>query len=153
MAFQPVPTYADVAEVDPKTGKSAFNPVWLSWFVELSNGNIATVVQHNSLQGLQGGTSSQYYHLTQAQYNSITYRSTAAPAAIVVGGSPFTYHNTNTYDLDVIVQGGTVSLVEFSRDNTTYYNVGFTSGIVRLSPSDYLRVTYTVTPTMTGVPR
>lgn len=27
---------------------------------------------HNSLQGLQGGTAGQYYHLTQAQYNSLS---------------------------------------------------------------------------------
>lgn len=49
--IQPVPSYAEVSEsyTDPKTGKtkSAFNPVWLSWFLSLreSVGNPAIVVR------------------------------------------------------------------------------------------------------------
>jgi len=38
--FQPVPTYADPVIVDQKTGRSSFNPVWLSWFLTLSNGGL-----------------------------------------------------------------------------------------------------------------
>jgi len=36
--FQPPPTYADPVLVDPITGKSAFNPIWLKWFVDISRG-------------------------------------------------------------------------------------------------------------------
>lgn len=75
------------------------------------------------------------------------------PAGITVGASPYTYQNTNSYPVDVIVRGGTVSTVEFSRDNATYYNVGTIAGMFALSPYDYLRVTYTVAPTMTAIPR
>ncbi len=72
---------------------------------------------------------------------------------ITVGASPFTYQNTNNYTVDIIISGGSVSLIEFSRDGTNWYDVGFTSGIVRLSPGDSVRVTYTSAPTMVEVPR
>ena len=75
------------------------------------------------------------------------------PSNVVVGASPFTYQNTTGRPADVIVTGGTVSAIAFSRDNTTFYGVGATSGVFWLSPYDYLRVTYTVAPTITLVPR
>lgn len=75
------------------------------------------------------------------------------PSGITPGASPYTYQNTNTYPADVIVNGGTVSAIAFSRDNTTFYTVGLTNGMFALSPYDFLRVTYTVAPTMTLVPR
>lgn len=75
------------------------------------------------------------------------------PSGIALSASPFTYQNTKGYSGDVIVSGGTVSAIEFSRNNTTFYSVGATSGVFWLSPYDYLRVTYTVAPTLTFVPR
>src|SRR6267154_3642749 len=52
----------------------------------------------------------------------------------------------------VIISGGTVSAVAFSRDGTTYYAVGQTAGQFTLSAQDFLKVTYTVAPTMVFVP-
>jgi hypothetical protein len=75
------------------------------------------------------------------------------PSSITVGASPFTYTNNEVYDIDVIVQSGTVSLIEFSRDGTTWYTTGLIVGMFNLSKSDRLRVTYTVLPTMTMIPR
>jgi hypothetical protein len=75
------------------------------------------------------------------------------PSTITVTGSPFSYQNTTTFPASVTVQGGTVSKVEFSRDGTTWYDVGTVAGMFSLSPSDRLRVTYTVAPTMTLIPR
>jgi hypothetical protein len=75
------------------------------------------------------------------------------PRAVVVGASPFLAQNTTGRDVDIIVTGGTVSAIAFSRDNATFYAVGLTAGMFRLSPFDYLRVTYSVAPTMTLVPR
>jgi len=75
------------------------------------------------------------------------------PFAITPGASPYTFQNTNTYPADVIVSGGTVSAVAFSRDNVTFYTVGQINGMFALSPYDFLRVTYMLVPTMTLVPR
>jgi len=75
------------------------------------------------------------------------------PSGITPGASPYTYQNTLGYPADVIVNGGTVSAIAFSRDNATFYTAGAIGGIFPLSPYDYLRVTYTVAPTMTLIPR
>lgn len=75
------------------------------------------------------------------------------PSNISVTASPFTYQNTTAYDGDVIISGGTVGNIEFTRDNTNFYTTGLLMGVLRLSPSDRVRVTYTVAPTMTYVPR
>lgn len=52
----------------------------------------------------------------------------------------------------LIVAGGTVTLIEFSRDGTMFYDVGVTAGMFTLNASDQLRVTYAVAPDMTFVP-
>lgn len=52
----------------------------------------------------------------------------------------------------VLISGGTVSLIRFSRDGVTYYATGETAGQFTLSAQDFLEVTYTVAPTMTFVP-
>ena len=75
----------------------------------------------------------------------------AAETPITLTGSPFTF--TAPVRGFVIVQGGTVSLVEFSRDGTTFYNYGTTAGPFPLSAADRLRITYTVLPTMIFVPQ
>lgn len=36
--------------------------------IQKLNGNIGAISSHNSLSGLQGGTTSEYYHLTSAEY-------------------------------------------------------------------------------------
>ena len=66
------------------------------------------------------------------------------------GATPDTYSATRRGSM--IVSGGSVSLIEFSRDGTTFYDVGATAGMFALNASDQLRVTYTVTPDMTYVP-
>jgi len=75
------------------------------------------------------------------------------PSNITVTASPFAYQNTGLYDADVIINGGTVTQIEFSRDNSTFYTIGTTQGMVRLSPNDRVVVTYSSAPTMTLVQR
>lgn len=153
MAFQPVPTYQDPVEVNPLTGKSQFSPTWLSWFLTLSQGGLSNTIQHNTTLGLQGGSSGQYYHLTSAQLGAVNFRSLTAPAAIAVGASPFLYNNASGFDQSVIVKPGTVSLIEFSRNGVAFFDVAVTAGMFYLSKGDFLRVTYTVLPTMTSISR
>ena len=74
-------------------------------------------------------------------------------SAITPGASPYVYQNDTDYDQDIIVSGGTVSAITFSRDGAAYYATGIITGMFRLSPLDYLKTTYTVAPTMTKVPR
>lgn len=75
------------------------------------------------------------------------------PAGVTPGASPFTYQNTSGRPGDMIVSGGAVTDIAFSRDNATFYGVGAVSGVFPLSAYDFLRVTYTVAPTMTFIPR
>ena len=71
---------------------------------------------------------------------------------ISVGASPFTYVNTTGYGVNIIVSGGGVSKLQFSRDGATYYSTGSFYGFFYLAPNDRLKVTYATAPTMTGVP-
>lgn len=66
------------------------------------------------------------------------------------GASPDVYSATTRGSM--IISGGTVSLVEFSRDGTNFYDVGVTAGMFTLNAADQLRVTYAVAPDMTFVP-
>lgn len=152
MAFQPVPTYQDPVEVDPRTGKSQFNPTWLSWFLTLSQGGLSTTIQHNSTLGLQGGVSGQYYHLSSTQLAAIPFRTLTAPVGITVTASPFTYVNGDGYDEDIVIYTGTISALQFKRGTTTV-SMGTTQGMYRLSPGDALVITYSSLPTLTKISR
>jgi len=78
---------------------------------------------------------------------------TTPPTGITPSGSPFTYINQTGYTVDVIVSGGGVSLLEFSRDGATFFSTGSFYGMFTLSPNDRLRATYVAAPTMTLVQR
>jgi len=82
-----------------------------------------------------------------------TTNNAAAVIVITPPASTVAYQNTSGYPMDVVVAGGTVTAIAFSRDNVTYYSTGLITGVVSLSPNDYLKITYTVAPTVTGVPR
>lgn len=69
---------------------------------------------------------------------------------ITLSGSPFTYSAKMKGNL--IVNGGSVSLIEFSRTKGTYYTTGQTAGMFNLAANDLLRVTYSSPPTVTFVP-
>jgi hypothetical protein len=71
-------------------------------------------------------------------------------APVTPGASPYVYSAPRRGSL--IVSGGTVSLIRFSRDGSTFYNTGATAGMFALSAADRLEVTYTVAPTLTFVP-
>jgi len=157
--FQPPPTWASPVVIDEKTKEGQFNPVWLQWFVNLvgvinSIGAASGTIQHNALSGLQGGTANQFFHLALQQFNRAQGGFGTPPSDIPVGGSPFTFQNGSAFfDATVIVSGGTVSNIEFSRDNVTFYSTGETAGMFDLSPGDRIRVTYSATPVMTLVIR
>lgn len=71
---------------------------------------------------------------------------------ITVTASPFKYTAVTGGDTRVIVTGGTVSSINFTRDNGTTLIAVPTSGMFDLSQGDALIVTYTAAPVMTAVP-
>ncbi|MRT01142.1 hypothetical protein GJQ57_21065 [Ralstonia pickettii] len=75
----------------------------------------------------------------------------SAPAAPSSGTA---WQNTNTYPVEVIFSGGSISNIQYSRDNVTYYSVtGTTNGAaVRLAPGDWFKPTYTGSPNFVVVP-
>jgi hypothetical protein len=75
-----------------------------------------------------------------------------AVSGITLTGSPFVWQNTGAAVATVIIFGGTVTLIELSRDGSTWYTSGLILGTFRVAPSDRLRVTYAVAPTMTLFP-
>lgn len=97
---------------------------------------------------IQGGkTAAPWYFFWQGLFKGL------APAAVIPttpAASPYTY--TAAVKGFMLITAGTVSLVEFSRDGTTFYGYGSTSGQFTLNAADRLRMTYTVAPTMTFVP-
>lgn len=69
---------------------------------------------------------------------------------VTVGASPFTFQNTVPGNMTVT--GGTVSVIEISRDGTNYFSSGLLGGQFFLCPGDFVRVTYVVAPTLTWFP-
>lgn len=82
--------------------------------------------------------------------NLFTGLAPAAEVPVVPGASPYTYSPAVKGTL--IVSGGTVSLIRFSRDGTNFYATGQIAGMLPMNARDQLVITYTVTPTVTFVP-
>lgn len=79
---------------------------------------------------------------------------TTTVAPQIVGISPFLYTNNSDFDMTAVVSAGTVSAVDFTRDGVTFYAVATaTNASVTLNPGDSVRITYSVLPTLTLIPR
>src|SRR6201999_4547302 len=72
----------------------------------------------------------------------------SAEAQVTPTGSPFAYQALKKGFL--IVNGGTVSLVQFTRVGT--YTTGMVSGMFPVDLGDTITVTYSAPPTITFVP-
>jgi hypothetical protein len=97
--------------------------------------------------------------LTGQKFNKVWYLFLAglwggqppqAESSVTLTGSPFIYTAARRGFL--IIQGGTVSLVQFTR-STTPYSLGSTQGAFPLSQGDSITITYTGAPTVTFVPQ
>lgn len=78
-----------------------------------------------------------------------TQRQATAPEAVTVGSSPYVF--TARADGVLAISGGTFSLVEYGR-NGTYTSIGMPNSVT-VFEYDTIRVTYTLAPTMTFIPR
>lgn len=120
--FQPPPTYADPFLLDQTSGRALFNPIWLKWFVDLTelinnSGGGGGVFTHNALSGLQGGTANQYYHFTAAQHTTLT--------AITGVGNGILYNNAGTFGARTLT--GTANQVIISNGTGAAGNPTFTT--------------------------
>lgn len=77
-------------------------------------------------------------------------RPTSAAEVVTPGASPYTY--TATRDGFLIVQGGTVSQLDYRRIATNV-QIGVVAGLFPVQLGDGIRITYTVAPTVTFIPR
>lgn len=93
-------------------------------------------------------TSKVWYFFWKALYNGMP---PGGVSTQTVGTSPATLTAPSMGFF--IVQGGTVSLVQFSRDGNTNYTTGQISGCFPVSSGDRLIITYTVAPTVTFIPQ
>ena len=96
---------------------------------------------------VSGVTSKDWYFFFVGLFRGLA---PAFESGVVVGASPFAY--VAPVRGSVIVSGGTVSLIRFSRDGSSFYDVGATSGMFPLNAADRLEITYSVAPTVTFVP-
>ena len=71
---------------------------------------------------------------------------------ITLSGSPTSIQNTSATRLVFFVSLGTVSSIEFSRDNATFDLIGLLAGSFILNPGDWLRITYVVAPAIIYYP-
>ena len=63
-----------------------FNP--LTGTLDLVNTATGGTSSHNNLSGLQGGTTNQYYHLTQAQAQAVANLGTISTSNLTISESP-----------------------------------------------------------------
>lgn len=100
---------------------------------------------------MTGGLSQQDWYIFLVNlYRSATEGLPQPEEAVTLEASPMVY-------LAVIrgqahVGGGTVSAVEFSRNGSDWYDAGITEGFVQMDKGDFLRVTYSIAPTITYFP-
>jgi hypothetical protein len=77
-------------------------------------------------------------------------RPTSAAETVTPGASPYTF--TANRDGFLIVQGGTVSRIDYIRLASTV-QIGVVAGLFPVQLGDGIKVTYTVVPTVTFIPR
>lgn len=96
----------------------------------------------------KGNTSSPWYKFFSGLF---TGKPPSAEVTVTVGTSPYTY--TATQRGFLIVQGGTVSLIQWSRGGVANHTTGQTQGCFPVSAGDSLIITYTGAPNVTFVPQ
>lgn len=83
-------------------------------------------------------------------YTAVTEGLPQPEEAVILTASPMSY--SAVIRGQVHIGGGTVSVIEFSRDGTNWYDTGITAGFVQMDRNDKVRVTYSVAPTITYFP-
>lgn len=92
--FTPPPTHSDPVVVDPLTGKSSFNPLWLKWFLDVSAifsavGATSEGISHEVLADLLGGAAGQHFHISAQTHGDLLagISTTITTAKLTPGGA------------------------------------------------------------------
>lgn len=87
------------------------NPIWLDWFLSVSQTIAPQSFDHENLTGLQGGAAGEYYHLTATQH--------AAALALLASSGRFSVavHADAAEDLVLTNQANAVDWLAFSDRN------------------------------------
>lgn len=83
-------------------------------------------------------------------YTAVTDGMSQTAVPLTIAASPAIY--TAVIRGQAHIGGGTVSLIEFSRDGKNWFDTGIVKGFVTMNAVDNLRITYTVAPTLTFFP-
>lgn len=93
------PTYADPVLVDEKSKRAIFNPIWLRWFLDLSQLLLAaasgSTAEHNNLLSIQGGNPTERYHFTSAEHTLLQAYTHNSLNSLQGGAASEYYHFTN----------------------------------------------------------
>jgi hypothetical protein len=119
----------------------------------------AGVIADCDLRQLYHTTTAADVERTAAGANSIaivergmTYGAPPAATTPTVGASPYAYRNTSGVRQTVTVSGGTVTQIELGDTAAAYTATGLTNGAFTVDHGRYLRITYSVAPTVKTVP-
>ena len=96
----------------------------------------------------KGTTASGWYRFWQGLWSGTP---TGNVSVVTPISSPFTY--AAPVGGTLIVNGGVVSQVRYSRDGANLYVTGQTQGMFPLSQGDQVWITYSVPPILTFAPR
>lgn len=84
---------------------------------------------------------------TKIKIDNITWLMSGLIITPTIWTSPYIYKNTTWNNLILSITWGTISIIEISRDNITYYTTAVaTNTFVVLGINDYVKITYTVKP-------
>ena len=111
-------------------------------------GQVSTIPTYDQSTAEGNNTSKVWYRFWKDLWQGVPPASetTLSPKA-----SPFSYQSSQRGF--VIVQGGTVSMVQWSRTTGTNRATGATQGTFPLSAGDNLIITYSAVPTVIFVPQ
>lgn len=148
------PTYTLPFTKSPDTGEYLFSPIWLQWFLDLARilsiaGVTPSGFDHQALGNLQGGNTSERYHLSNVELGSLFNGPSQAAVPNVPPASPFVYQGSGTYTQLFIFTGGTGVTLEYSRDNSTFYAINGNWAVV--GRGHYIRVTWATAPTRIAI--
>lgn len=135
MAKGTLNNYFVTTALSQPSGKSS-----IVWAAEFCSGN-DVVVQS------MGGTVNDL--VDDTALNRMRVMGPTAALGITPGASPWVLRNLTARPVKLIVSGGTVSDIQLSHTGSPFFTTGEIAGVFPLDVGEYIRITYSVAPTVT----